>query len=201
MLPKEFIKLAKLFKRNGYQLYLVGGSARDYLLKRPFFDLDLASDATPSEIKEFLPDADFTFARFGNVHLKHIDITTFREEEDYSDYRHPRKVVFTRQIEKDYSRRDFTINALYIDINEKVYDFCHGLDDLKAKIIRFIGDPTTRIKEDPLRILRAERFAKTLGFQIEENAYLAMKKLYKLIDKINTNKIKQELAKEKSSHI
>lgn len=197
----QFLTLANLFKAHGYHLYLVGGSARDYLLKRSFTDLDLATDATPKEMKEFLKDADYTFARFGNVHMKNIDITTLRKEEDYSDYRHPRKVIFTTKIKEDYLRRDFTINALYIDIDLKVYDFCGGLIDLKNKVIRLIGDPETRIKEDPLRILRAERFMNTLGFKIEKNTYLAMKNNYKLIDKLNTNKIKQEKAKYKTSHI
>lgn len=191
----KFLSLAKLFKAHGYSLYLTGGSARDYLLKRDFVDLDLTTDATPSEMEQFLLDMDYTYAKFGNVHGKHLDITTLRVEGDYKDYRHPSVVRFTTKLEEDYLRRDFTINALYIDMNLKVYDYCHGLDDLKAKIIRFIGDPVKRIQEDPLRILRAERFAKKLGFKIEPSALKAMNENKGLLEKLNSNKIKEEIKK------
>ncbi|MCQ2792206.1 MAG: hypothetical protein MJ208_01635 [Bacilli bacterium] len=191
----DFFDLAKLFKSYGYCLYLTGGSARDYLLKRDFVDFDLATDATPNEIKAFLPKLDYTYARFGNVHGKHLDITTLRIEGDYKDYRHPSVVKFTTKLEEDYLRRDFTINALYIDMNLKIYDFCHGLDDLKKKIIRFIGNPVKRVKEDPLRILRAERFSKKLGFVIEPNSLKAMNDNKRLLEKLNSNKIKEEIKK------
>ncbi len=190
-----FISLADLFKKHGYCLYLTGGSARDYLLKRDFIDFDLTTDATPNEMKEFLPEMDYTYAKFGNVHSKHLDITTLRVEGDYKDYRHPSVVRFTAKLEEDYLRRDFTINALYIDSNLKVHDYCHGLDDLKNKIIRFIGDPNKRVQEDPLRILRAERFAKKLGFIIESNSLKAMSDNKRLLEKLNSNKIKEEIKK------
>ncbi|MCQ2795684.1 MAG: hypothetical protein MJ213_00010 [Bacilli bacterium] len=190
-----FVSLADLFKKHGYCLYLTGGSARDYLLKRDFVDFDLTTDATPSEMKEFLPEMDYTYAKFGNVHSKHLDITTLRVEGDYKDYRHPSVVRFTTKLEEDYLRRDFTINALYIDSNLKVYDYCHGLDDLKNKIIRFIGDPNKRVQEDPLRILRAERFANKLGFIIESNSLKAMNSHKRLLEKLNSNKIKEEIKK------
>jgi len=191
----KFIELASLFKSHGYNLYLVGGSSRDYLLHREFNDLDLASDATPSEIKKILPTWDYTYEMFGNVHYKNIDITTFRKEENYADYRHPSKVVFTKDIKEDYKRRDFTINAIYIDKDLKVYDFSNGSIDLKNKIIRFIGDPVYRVKEDPLRILRAERFAKVLGFTIEPNSLKAINDNRDLLNKLNKDKISQELRK------
>lgn len=191
----RFINLANLFKKHGYKLYLTGGSARDYLLKREFIDFDLTTDATPNEMKEFLPDLDYTYAKFGNVHDKHLDITTLRVEGDYKDYRHPSVIKFTKKLEEDYLRRDFTINALYIDMNLKVYDFANGLSDLKNKIIRFIGDPNKRVIEDPLRILRAERFAKKLGFKIEPNSLKAMNDNKRLLEKLNSNKIKEEIKK------
>jgi len=191
--------LATLFKNNGYSLYMVGGSARDYLLKRNTIDLDLASDATPNEMKKFLPNADYTYAKFGNVHYKNIDITTLRKEDEYLDYRHPNKITFVKNINEDFIRRDFTINALYIDMSLHVYDFTNGLDDLKNKIIRFIGDPYKRIKEDPLRILRAYRFKKTLGFKIEEKSQKAIDELSYLLDKLNKDKIKMEEHKIKKS--
>lgn len=195
MILNKFFELAELFKAHGYRLYLIGGSARDYLLKREFIDLDLTTDATPSEMKSFLPKMDYTYAKFGNVHDKHLDITTLRVEGDYKDYRHPSVVRFTKKLEEDYLRRDFTINALYIDRDLKVYDFCNGLEDLKNKIIHFIGDPNKRVEEDPLRILRAERFAKKLGFTIEPNSLKAMNNNKRLLEKLNSNKIKEEIKK------
>ena len=190
-----FLNLADVFSKHGFSLYLVGGSARDYLLHKDFTDFDLATDATPNDMRRFLKDADYTYDRFGNVHYKHIDITTLRVEDEYFDYRHPSKVKFTKDIKEDYKRRDFTINALYIDKNLKVYDFCNGSKDLKDKVIRFIGDPNKRVKEDPLRILRAIRFIKTLGFVIEPKSLEAIQQNKNLLCRLNSDKIKQELAK------
>jgi len=191
----KFINLANLFKSNGYSLYLVGGSSRDYLLGKEFTDFDLATDATPDEMKSFLIDGDYTYAKFGNVHYKNMDITTLRIEEDYLDSRHPSKIKFVKDISLDYKRRDFTINAIYIDMNLKVFDFANGLDDLNNKVIRFIGDPYIRIKEDPLRILRALRFKKKLGFSIEPNSLKAINESINLLDKLNQDKVKMELKK------
>lgn len=197
-----FTKLVNIFKENGYRLYMIGGTTRDYLLGLDVFDFDFVTDATPEEIKTFLPDADFTFAKFGSVRVKvdgvKVDVTTLRVEEDYEDFRHPGKIRFVKTIEEDYVRRDFTINAIYIDEDFKVIDPSHGLEDLNNKLIRFIGDPEKRIKEDPLRILRANRFANKLGFKIEENSQKAMEKLNYLLDKLNPDKIKEEERKSKS---
>lgn len=197
-----FTKLVSIFIENGYRLYMIGGTTRDYLLGLDVFDFDFVTDATPEEIKTFLPDADFTFAKFGSVRVKvdgvKVDVTTLRVEEDYEDFRHPGKIRFVKTIEEDYVRRDFTINAIYIDEDFKVIDPSHGLEDLNNKLIRFIGDPEKRIKEDPLRILRANRFANKLGFKIEENSQKAMEKLNYLLDKLNPDKIKEEERKSKS---
>ena len=197
-----FTKLVSIFKENGYRLYMIGGTTRDYLLGLDVFDFDFVTDATPEEIKAFLPDADFTFAKFGSVRVKvdgvKVDVTTLRVEEDYEDFRHPGKIRFVKSLEEDYVRRDFTINAIYIDENFEVIDPSHGLDDLKNKTIRFIGDPEKRIKEDPLRILRAKRFANKLGFKIEEKSQKAIEKLSYLLDKLNPDKIKEEERKSKS---
>ena len=197
-----FTKLADIFNKNGFKLYMIGGTTRDYLLGLDVFDFDFVSDATPDEMSKFLDDADFTFAKFGAVRVKidgiKADVTTLRVEEDYSDYRHPGKIRFVRTIEEDYKRRDFTINAIYMDENFKVIDPANGQADLKAKLIRFISDPEKRIKEDPLRILRAKRFAEKLGFEIEENSQKAIEKLSYLVDKLNPDKIKEE---ERKRHL
>lgn len=194
-----FIKLAELFNSNGYRLYMIGGTTRDYLLGKEVYDYDFVSDATPDEMKSFLKDANFTFAKFGSVRVKvdgvHVDITTLREEGEYLDYRHPSKITYVKEIEKDYIRRDFTINAIYMDEKFNIIDPSNGVEDLNKKLIRFIGDPEKRINEDPLRILRAERFAQKLNFVIEEKLLTAIEKYRYLLDKINPDKIKEELRK------
>ena len=197
LMNKEiFTKLAKLFNDNGYRLFMIGGTTRDYLLNKEVYDYDFVSDATPEEMSKFLLDANYHFAKFGSVRTKvdgiHVDITTLRVEGEYLDSRHPSKIEYVKEIEKDYIRRDFTINAIYMDENFKIIDPSNGTKDLKKGIIRFIGDPTKRIKEDPLRILRAERFAKKLNFVIEPKSLEAIENNRQLLAKINPDKIKEE---------
>ena len=145
-----FKELAKLYSSKGFSLYMVGGSVRDYLLNIPLTDMDLVTDATPEEEKDFLDNADYTFERFGSIKLKYknvkFDITTFRKEAGYVDLRHPNVVFFTKDIKDDFLRRDLTINALYLDENLQVIDYVNGQKDLKNKIIKMVGDPLTRIK-------------------------------------------------------
>ncbi|MBP5091186.1 MAG: hypothetical protein J6328_01325 [Bacilli bacterium] len=179
---------------------MVGGTSRDYLLGLPYADYDFVTDATPDEEKAFLPNAKYDFARFGSIKVfedgVEVDITTMRLEEGYADHRHPKKITFIKDLEVDSKRRDFTINAIYIDMEGKVYDYHHGLDDLKEKLIRFIGDPRIRIEEDPLRIIRAERFAKRLGFIFEEKTAEAIEAGRGLLSLLNPEKIKMERLKE-----
>ncbi|MCR5332618.1 MAG: hypothetical protein K6E11_01185 [Bacilli bacterium] len=197
-----FDRVALIFNQHGYRLYMVGGATRDYLLDRPILDYDFVTDATPDEMRVFLPEADYTFARFGTIRIKvngiKVDITTLRVESEYVDYRHPSKVTFTRSIKEDYVRRDFTINAIYMDEEYNIIDYCGGLSDLNNKLIRFIGDPDKRIKEDPLRILRAERFEKKLGFKIEDKTFKAIERNRHLIDELNPLKVQAELDKIKN---
>lgn len=190
-----FLDLANLFEKYGFSLYIIGGTSRDYLLGRPVDDYDFVTDATPDEMKEFLENADYTFSKFGTIRLsfygRKVDIVTLRTEGEYADYRHPKTIKYIRRIEEDYVRRDFTINALYIDKKFNVFDFC-GLQDLKNGIIRLIGDPEKRIREDPLRILRAERFAKKLGFVIDEQTLKAIKNNRHLLKELNPDKVREE---------
>ena len=193
--------LNDIFQENGFSIFEVGGSVRDELLGLEVFDFDFATNATPEEMVKFLPNSNDTFARYGCIKYKgeygRAEITTFRVEESYDDFRHPNKIRFVKTLDEDYKRRDFTINAIYKDINGKLYDPSNGVEDLKNKTIRFIGDPETRIKEDPLRILRAKRFASKLGFQIEDDSLKAMEKLEYLLEKLNPDKIKEEERKFK----
>ena len=194
-----FKKLSQLFNSHGFRLYMIGGTTRDFLLGKEVFDYDFVSDATPDDMKVFLKDAEYYFAKYGSVKVKvdgvHVDITTLRKEGAYQDYRHPSEITYVKSIDEDYVRRDFTINAIYMDENFNIIDPSNGVKDLENKIIRFIGDPQKRIEEDPLRILRAERFAKKLNFVIEENSLKAIEKNRYLLDKINPEKIKEEIRK------
>ena len=200
VLPALFLKYAAIFEEHGFPLYMVGGTSRDFLLGIASADFDFVSKATPDQIASFIPGLDKTFARFGSTKIYdegiEIDFTTFRKEGEYRDYRHPSYIEFIDDMYTDSLRRDFTINALYIDAGGNVHDFHDGMEDLKRGIIRFIGDPKKRIEEDPLRILRAERFAKRLGFMIEENSAKAMDELRPLLEKLNAEKVKLEKKKE-----
>jgi tRNA nucleotidyltransferase (CCA-adding enzyme) len=193
---EAFDFLKDLFRKNGFHLYVVGGTVRDFLLGKEITDLDFVTDATPEDEMKFIPEGDFTFKKFGAVRYpykgKHIDITTLRQEGEYNDSRHPSNVIFVKDPKLDYVRRDFTVNAMYLDEDYNVIDFSTGQEDLKKKLIRFIGDPYKRIEEDPLRIARAERFAKTLGFEIEEKTMQAIKDKRDLLEKLNPEKLKEE---------
>ena len=195
-----FKSLADLFNNHGYKLYLVGGTVRDYLLGLPLEDMDAVSDATPREILEFLPTADETFAHLGSLKYKDpngikFDITTLRRESGYQDSRHPNKVIFVKELEDDYPRRDFTVNAMYMDSDLKIYDFCGGQKDLEKRVLRMVGNADARLKEDPLRILRAIRFHLMFKFRIEDNLLEAMRDRFYLLENITDAKIKSELNK------
>ena len=200
MLPRVFLKYAEIFANNGYSLYMVGGSTRDYLLNLPVRDLDFVTDATPEEVQRLLPEANARFAKYGVMSIKDeegpIDIVTFRAEMGYEDSRHPNRVVFVKDMYLDSCRRDFTINALYIDAHGNVYDFHGGLKDLRDNVIRFVGEPNKRVREDPLRILRARRFANRLHFEIAQSTEKAIEDGEPLLDKINPEKVFMERKKE-----
>lgn len=194
-----FLELADLFNKHGHELYMVGGSVRDFLLNIPFTDMDLVTDATPEEEQEFLDNANYTFAKFGTIKLKYkdtkFDITTFRKEAGYVDLRHPNVVIFTKDIKEDFSRRDLTINALYLDKNLLVLDFVNGVNDLNNHIIKMVGDPLTRIKEDPLRIVRIYRFSYDLNFKIDEELEKIVKENKELLLDLRKEKILEEISK------
>lgn len=192
-------EVSNIFEEHGYKIYAVGGTVRDFLFEREIHDYDFVTDATPEEMKLFLDNYNDVFAKYGVMIYKHkgikIEITTLRKESSYNDSRHPGKIEFVKNLEEDYLRRDFTINALYMDKNKKIYDFCDGLNDLKQKEIRVIGDIDKRMKEDPLRILRALRFSLVLNFKLDDALDLYMKNNIDLLNKLNPNKIREEIAK------
>ena len=197
---KEYQELAQIFISHGFNLFLVGGTVRDYLLDKELTDMDAVSDATPEQIISFLDNVDTTFAHLGSLKHKNnngvkFDITTLREESDYFDSRHPKNIKFVKDLKLDYLRRDFTINAMYMDVNLHIIDYCNGQKDLSKHILRMIGDPDKRLKEDPLRILRAIRFALTFNLTIEPSLYEAMQDRFYLLSNITDAKIRSEIDK------
>ena len=200
----DFLNLNKLFNDNGFSLYMVGGTVRDYLLGLPLDDMDVVTDAKPDDIKAFLPDASYVFARFGSVSCKSekkvkFDITTLREEKGYEDARHPDKIHFVNDLSIDVRRRDFTVNALYMNAKLEVIDYVDGQKDLKNHILRMVGNPDIRIKEDPLRIIRALRFSVDYQLKIDAELDKAIRNNISLLDKLNIQKIKQDIKKIKSA--
>ncbi len=192
-------KLNAKFKLIGCNIYAVGGTVRDFILKKDLTDFDFATDASPNETKSILERYDDTFSQYGVIiyryENKKLEITSFRKENLYLDSRHPQKIEFVKDMQIDYKRRDFTINALYMNDTGKIYDFCDGLNDLHNKIIRVIGDIDTRMKEDPLRILRALRFMMTLDFTLDKNLEKYIYEHTYLLNKLNVDKVKQEIRK------
>ena len=195
-----YLKLNKQFASHGYKLYLVGGTVRDFLLGVELTDMDAVTDATPEEMKAFLVDANYTFEKYGSVSIKpdkkvKFDITTMRAETSYQDSRHPSEIRFVKDLSVDVKRRDFTINALYLDADLKVIDYVDGQKDLENRTLRMIGDPNIRLKEDPLRIIRAIRFAADYALSLDKNLEDAIRNNVGELDNLNPEKIHQDLKK------
>ena len=190
----DFLK--KLFNERDYRLYMIGSTSRDFLLGKEISDFDFVTDAKPCEVKEFL-DVDLTFSKYGAMSYKYngikIDIVTLRKERIYQDFRHPAEIEFIKDIKVDFLRRDFTINAIYINENYEIEEISkQGYEDLINKKLIFIGDPLTRIKEDQLRILRAYRFAYQYDLKIDENTKKLLEDNYYLIENLNKFKVDEE---------
>jgi len=200
-LPSEVLKVWKKLIDKGYSAYLVGGCVRDLLLKRKPKDWDITTNAKPEEILEIFGKDAFYENRFGTVgvktksedeSLKVIEITTFRQEKKYLDFRRPSEVTFTSNLETDLHRRDFTINALALSFEGKIIDIFNGISDLNNRIIRAIGNPEERFYEDALRLIRAIRLACELNFQIEEKTFKAISKFSYLIQYIAIERVRDE---------
>lgn len=199
-IPGKLAELAHIFKKNGYSLYLVGGAVRDYVLGNKNHDYDFTTDAEPLEVKAMFKRTIDTGIKHGTVTVLYkgesYEITTFRTEGDYTDNRHPDSVKFVKNLEEDLKRRDFTINALAADLfSGEIIDMNCGLQDLKDKKIRAIGNPTERFSEDALRMLRACRFSSKLDFEIDKNTLEAIAKLQKNVLDVSSERIKEEFFK------
>lgn len=208
-IPEFVFEITKKIKAAGFESYIVGGAVRDLVMGRVSDDWDFTTNATPEELTKIFPEA-FYDNKFGTVGLSHAssknpyEITTFRKEHGYSDNRRPDKVEWGKSLTEDLKRRDFTINAMALRLtsftqgkpsNVELIDPFLGQADLKAKLIRAVGDPNERFGEDALRMMRAIRIASELGFLIEDETFEAIKSNAALINKIAKERIKDELFK------
>jgi poly(A) polymerase/tRNA nucleotidyltransferase (CCA-adding enzyme) len=216
-LPKEVLEVMDTLKANGFEAFAVGGCVRDMLRGVEPKDWDVTTNAKPEEMRKLFKR---TFVsntldknaekkgvkapeKYGTItvltdsdvpNLKKIEITTYRKDGDYSDQRHPDDVQFTTSLTEDLARRDFTVNAMAYD-GEKLIDLYGGQKDLEAKVIRAVGDPRERFREDALRIMRAVRFSADLGFDIEGETYEAVKEKADSIRRVSWERIRDEFLK------
>lgn len=204
-LPEHITDILNVLNNAGYQAFAVGGCVRDMMLGTRPHDFDVTTSARPSQVMDV-----FRGSRLLETGLKHgtvtllaqnaetasaepVEITTFRSEQGYSDHRHPDKVLFTEDIKEDLARRDFTVNAMAADAAGRLYDPFGGRGDLEKQIIRCVGHPEDRFREDALRIMRALRFASRLGFDIEGKTFSAAEKNAGFLMEISPERVREEL--------
>ena len=200
-LPQNVIFIINRLEACSHSANVVGGAVRDSLICRPLGDFDITTDATPERIKEIFSDFRTvdTGIKHGTVTLviDHIpyEITTYRIDGDYKDNRHPDSVTFTRSLDEDLKRRDFTVNAMAYNPRDGLTDLFSGVEDARAGLIRAVGDACVRFDEDALRILRGLRFASVLGFSIEKSTARAIREKAELLKGVSGERVYQELKK------
>lgn len=201
-LPSEFqeaLPILEKIRKAGYEAYFVGGSVRDAILGRPIHDVDIASSSYPEETKAIFERTIDVGIEHGTVLVlenhQEYEITTFRTEDIYVDYRRPSSVSFVRSLEEDLKRRDFTVNAFALSEEGEIIDLFKGLEDLENQILRAVGVATERFNEDALRIMRGFRFQASLGFDLERETFKAMTDCAPLLEKISVERVFIELDK------
>lgn len=201
MLPAIVVEYLWAFEKNGFKAYIVGGAVRDMLRGRTPNDYDVTTNAKVEDIKKIFKDHSIcdTGIKHGSVSVNFdgmiFETTTFRIDGDYKDNRHPETVTFTDNVVDDLERRDFTINAIALDLNWNITDPFGGAGDISRGIIRTVGNPEKRFEEDALRILRALRFSAQLGYIIEEKTRSAIFKLKGLLNNVSKERIFEEFTK------
>lgn len=201
MIPafKQAIPILEKIEKAGYQAYFVGGSVRDLLLNQDIHDVDIATSATPNEIKKIFGNTVDVGIEHGTVVVLYggetYEVTTFRTESEYSDFRRPNEVSFVRSLKEDLMRRDFTMNAIAMDKNGEMHDPFYGKTDIEAKVIKSVGEPKERFQEDALRMMRAVRFVSQLSFTIESMTYKALEEYGSLLKHIAVERIAVEFEK------
>lgn len=201
-LPEVFtaaLPVLKKINEAGYETYFVGGSVRDLLLKRHIHDVDIATSAYPAEIKQIFEKTIDTGIKHGTVTVLYggesYEITTFRTESGYQDFRRPDHVTFVQNLSEDLKRRDFTINALAMNVDGDIVDHFDGLGDLDKRLIRAVGKAENRFHEDALRMMRAVRFMSQLQFTLEPETEQAISDNHELLSKISVERIRDEFVK------
>ncbi|MGM0436003.1 MAG: CCA tRNA nucleotidyltransferase [Bacillota bacterium] len=196
-LHENGMKILKTLNAASFEAYFVGGYVRDTLLGLPTKDIDITTNARPSDIKALFKKVVPTGAAFGTMSVildgRGFEITTYRKETVYDNHRHPSSIDFADTLEDDLKRRDFTINQLTMNHEGEIGDMFGGLKDLRKKVIRTIGNPEDRFYEDALRMLRAFRFMARLDFSLEEHTANAIQKHRALIEKLSIERIQEEL--------
>lgn len=198
-IPKDVCDIIKNIEKNGFEAFVVGGCVRDSILSNSAKDWDITTDALPNDIKNIFPHTVDTGIKHGTITVvynkQNFEITTYRIDGEYNDNRHPENVIFTTKLEEDLSRRDFTMNAIAYNQKKGYVDPFFGIDDIKYKTIKGVGNPDKRFKEDALRMMRAVRFANQLGFNIENETFKAIKNNVDLIKNISVERIREEFLK------
>lgn len=196
---KKAIEVLNIFFENGYLAYIVGGYPRDYLLGIKTKDIDICTNANPKEIMEIFDTGGVSDIKYGSVKVIYknysFDVTTFRKDIKYENNRKPVKIKYINDIKKDLLRRDFTINTICIDKDGNFIDILSAKEDIDKKIIRTVGNPRYRLKEDSLRILRAVRFASILDFNIDDKTRYYIVKYGYLLKRLSSSRKKEELDK------
>src|SRR5260370_28929942 len=192
--------ICETLRRNGYQALLVGGCVRDLLLGRNPSDYGVTTDDTPDQVAALFPERVAVGAQFGVILIPRdglkVEVATFRSDVGYSDGRHPDSVAYSKMPQEDVQRRDFTINGLLMRHDRgEVLDCVSGQADLEAKVIRAIGEPDSRLKEDKLRMMRAVRFAARFGFGIEAETFRAIRRHVAEIHQVSAERLRDELTK------
>ncbi len=198
--PNLLKKLNEIFVQNGYEAYLVGGAVRDMIRGKPAHDWDIATNAQPEQVMSIFHKVIPTGIAHGTVTVhfmgEEIEVTTYRLESTYSDGRHPDAVIYAGRIEEDLSRRDFTMNAIALNLSDgSLCDPFHGEDDIKAGLIRTVGNPLERFGEDGLRPIRALRFAAQTGFTIDSATFDAIPAARDITAKISIERFRDEFTK------
>ena len=197
--PEKAAHIIDTLTKAGYEAFAVGGCVRDSILGREPQDWDITTSARPEQVKELFHRTIDTGLQHGTVTViqdkEGFEITTYRIDGEYEDSRHPKEVIFTSRLEEDLKRRDFTINAMAYNEEQGLIDLFGGMEDIRAGVIRCVGDPVERFEEDALRMLRAIRFSAQLGYYIEQDTGDAIRKLAGTLSRISAERIQAELIK------
>ncbi|WP_432722293.1 CCA tRNA nucleotidyltransferase [Staphylococcus equorum] len=191
--------ILETLQKHQYQAFYVGGAVRDYLMQKSIHDIDITTSATPDEIEAVFDKTIPIGREHGTINVVYngdqYEVTTFRAEGEYDDHRRPNEVFFVRDLYEDVKRRDFTMNAIAMDVNYQIHDYFDGLKDIEQRLIKTVGDPAERFNEDALRIIRGLRFQSQLGFTLEKATFNAMRAHIADIAHLSIERIVIELKK------